>query len=192
MITDQRPADTCRSSEASSWEADRALAQRMAAGDREALADVYRAHGHDVHTALRRLVGDDAEDVAHEAFVRAFERAHQFQGGSSLGTWIHRIARNLAFSRLRRGRRIRPLAGGSRVTQPRATVQLPTIRVTLEKAINELSPKLRAVLVLHTLEGFTHADIAERLGITEAASRSRLHRARSSLARRLSMPWVEV
>ena len=83
---------------------ERELIARAKAGDRAAMGELYETHARRVYTVVRRLVGDDhlAEDLSHEAWVRAFEKLHLFRGESAFGTWVYRLATNVALNRLRR------------------------------------------------------------------------------------------
>lgn len=163
---------------------DLALAERMAAGDRAAFAEVYTAHRDAVFTAAYRLVGHAAADVTHDAFVQAFERAATYRGEAPLGGWIRRIAINLALKRLRRDRWLSRWT--DRWAAPRLARPTTADAIDLDRAIMALPATLRTPFVLHVVEGYPHAEIAERLGIGEAACRQRVHRARARLARALS------
>ena len=83
---------------------ERDLIARAKAGDRAAMGALYETHARRVYTVVRRLVGDDhlAEDLSQEAWVRAFEKLDLFRGESAFGTWIYRLATNVALNRLRR------------------------------------------------------------------------------------------
>ena len=83
---------------------ERALVDRAKAGDRIAMSHLYEAHARRVYAVVRRLAGDDdlAADLSQDAWVRAFERLHLYRGDAAFGTWIHRLATNVALNRLRR------------------------------------------------------------------------------------------
>lgn len=162
---------------------DRELAQRMADGDRTALAEVYGTHSDQVFTAVRRLVEDAAPDLTHDAFIQAFERAASYRGEGPLGAWIRRIAINLALKRIRRDRwlsRWRHSSTESRMARPTTADA-----IDLDRAISALPATLRTAFVLHVIEGYSHGEIARQLGIKEAACRKRVHRARVRLTEEL-------
>jgi RNA polymerase sigma-70 factor, ECF subfamily len=163
---------------------DAELSERMASGDMGALGEAYREHRDRIYTLVLRLVGDQAAaaDITHDAFLRAYDRASQFRGRASLGTWICRIATNLGLRYLRRERwRLLPL---TRSAEPFALPRGPVLIevLDLDRAIAALPEKLRVVFVLHAVEGHSHAEIAQLLRISEASCRQRLHRARVQLA----------
>jgi DNA-directed RNA polymerase specialized sigma24 family protein len=83
---------------------EQALVDRAKAGDRIAMSHLYEAHSRRVYAVVRRLAGDDdlAADLSQDAWVRAFERIHLYRGEAAFGTWIHRLATNVALNRLRR------------------------------------------------------------------------------------------
>ncbi|HEX8454086.1 MAG TPA: RNA polymerase sigma factor [Longimicrobium sp.] len=148
-----------------------------------ALATVYRAHHTRIFGTLYRLLGDAAAaaDVTHDAFVRAWESAAYFRGEAGLGTWITRIGINLALKQLRRERWMTGFQQDE-TAGPAAVRPVSLDALELDRAIRALPEALRSVLVLHAVEGYSHPEVAELLGISEAACRQRLHRARMRLA----------
>lgn len=165
---------------------DAGVALRLAAGDRSALDETYRRHRDRVFTCVYRLVADagTAADLTHDAFLRAFERSSQYRGEAGLGTWICRIATNLALRHLRRERWMLRF-GADRVWRAVPAEPTPAAAIDLDRALLRLPSSLRAALVLVALEGYSHADAAAALGISEAACRQRVHRARGALAAEL-------
>jgi len=139
---------------------------------------------------------EDAQEVAQEAFFRAYRKIRSFQGGSSFYTWIYRIAVNLSIDAQRRQKR-NPLefrasmdgvleAQNEVARDPFANVQDKELGERLSQAINELTPEHKAVIVLRTLEGMSYKDIGEILGCSEGTVMSRLHYARKKLQDKLS------
>lgn len=165
---------------------DAGVALRLAAGDRAALDETYRRHRDRVFTTVYRLVADagTAADLTHDAFLRAFERSAQYRGEAQLGTWICRIAANLALKHLRRERWMLRF-GAERLWRAVPAEPTPAVAIDLDRALLRLPASLRAALVLVALEGYSHADAAAALGISEAACRQRVHRARGVLAAEL-------
>jgi RNA polymerase sigma-70 factor (ECF subfamily) len=158
-------------------------------GDRRAMAALYEAHSGRVYSVVRRMVGDDhlAEDVSQDAWVRAFDKLHQFRGDSSFGTWMHRLAVNSALNRLRRqSKRPDVEAAAENRTGPPPTDETVLNQKVLGEALDQLSPGYRMVLVLHDVEGLTHDEIAKRTGVAVGTSKSQLHKARARMRSLLS------
>jgi RNA polymerase sigma-70 factor, ECF subfamily len=139
---------------------------------------------------------DDALEVAQETFFRAYRKINGFQGGSSFYTWIYRIAVNLAIDAQRRQKR-NPLdfretmdslleSQDETARDPFCDIQDKELRENLIKAINDLTPEHKAVIVLRTIEGLSYKDIGEILGCSEGTVMSRLHYARKKLQDKLS------
>jgi RNA polymerase sigma-70 factor, ECF subfamily len=168
-------------------ERDVGLARRMAAGDRSALGEAYAAWSHRVHTVVSRIAGCDAPDVTHDAFMQAFERAADFRGDGPLRAWIERIGVRLALRSLRRQHLLDRFTARFHVPVPAEPA--PAEAAELDRAIRALPETLRAVFVLHAVEGYPHDEVALLVGISEAASRQRLRRARSLLAARLQQDY---
>ena len=158
-------------------------------GDRSAMAALYTAHSGRVYSVVRRMVGDDhlAEDVSQDAWLRAFEKLHLFRGESSFGTWMHRLAVNSALNRLRRQSK-RPDVEAAAERRPGAPPTDETVlnQKLLGEALDRLSPGYRKVLVLHDVEGLTHDEIAEQMGVAVGTSKSQLHKARARMRDLLS------
>jgi RNA polymerase sigma-70 factor (ECF subfamily) len=139
---------------------------------------------------------DDAMEVAQETFFRAYRKIKMFEGGSSFYTWLYRIAINLAIDAQRRQKR-NPLdfretmdgileAQNEVARDPFSDVHDKELRGQLVKAINDLTPEHKAVIVLRTIEGLSYKDIGEILGCSEGTVMSRLHYARKKLQDKLS------
>ena len=160
------------------------LLRRARQGDNAAIATLYRQHAPRVYTLLRRLAGNDAEaeDWAQEAWVRAIRGLGSFRGESGFGTWLHRIAANCALSGRRRWHRKEsheaPLPEDVPGGAPRSRALL-TIR--LERALTRVPEGMRRVLVLHDVEGYTHEEIGEMLGIAPGTCKSQLFKARARM-----------
>jgi RNA polymerase sigma-70 factor (ECF subfamily) len=184
-------------------EEDRLLLERIRAGDRAACDDCVRQHSPGIYRLARRLVHNEAEaeDVVQETFLSAFKSIGRFDGRSELRTWLYRIAYNAAMMRLRRLRHEflpleeagspedgtpvpRQLYDWSRL--PEAELQKSELRAEMEKAIDELPEKLRAVFVMRELEGLSTEETAQALDIRLEAVKTRLHRARLWLRERLA------
>ena len=131
------------------------------------------------------MLGDrvQAEEVTQDVFVRVWEKLPQFRAESAFGTWLHRVAVNVVLSH----RKSAGIAGARTVNDESAIDAAPTRhapvgdRLDLEAAIAGLPAGARRVFVLHDVEGFTHEEIGEQLGITPGGSKAQLHRARMLL-----------
>lgn len=162
-------------------------------GDRAAFDELVRRTYGDVYTLAVRLTGndDDASDVVQEAYVRAYRALRRFRGDSSFSTWMYRIATNCAFTLRTRRNRHRTeelpadLVAHDPVVDPTLAAEASSLRAAVDRALLELPQRLRAVVVLRDVYDLSHREIAERLGISESATKVRLHRARRTLRRLL-------
>lgn len=161
-------------------------------GDRRAFERLYRLHCGRINALCWRLCGGDAalaEDLVQEAFIRAWNKLDLFRGESSFGTWLHRLAANVALSdrriRLRRVERERPMDESvERVAQGARDVTAG-LQGDLEQAIAELPERARTVLVLFDVEGYRHEEIADLTGMAVGSSKAQLHRARKLVRKKL-------
>lgn len=172
----------------SKQESDSELAARACSGDVAAFEQLYRRHEGRVHALCLRLSGDPtlAEDLLQESFVKAWQGLPGFRRESAFGTWLHRIATNVALSALRRRNSLREEVSSDLEVPATPEASGPALeQMDLERAIACLPPRARAVLVLHDMEGLQHAEIGECMGIAEGTSRTLLHQARKTLIGRL-------
>ena len=170
-------------------ETEASLLARAQAGDVAAFERLSSAYADRLFMLLLRLLGDraEAEDVAQEVMLRAWQGITRFRGQSSYFTWLYRIAVNEATRALET--RARLPAG---VTLGADELQLPApgtldpsrqaenseLRRALVRALADLPPPLRTALVLRDVEGLSTQEAAEIAGVGEAAFKSRLHQAR--------------
>lgn len=166
-----------------------------AAGDRGAFQRLYRLHAGRVHGAVYRLAGFDharAEDLTQEAFIRAWQKLPGFRHESAFGTWIYRLAINVALMDIR-ARSADPVSTVDDDHRPEQaeTPFCAAERQELEHAIGRLPPRARAVLVLHDIEGWRHEDIGSELGMAIGTSKAQLHRARGLLRKALTSAQEE-
>ena len=176
-------------------ERERELVARAQDGDRAAFAALVRAHQDEVYTLARRLVGDPhlAADVAQEALIRAWRALPNFRGDAKLSTWLYRITVNTAWTHKNRAARHRttPLDDFSEVADrldpnlPELAGETLELRGRLRQALDRLPDSQREVVVMKDVYGWSHAEIAEAMGISVTAAKVRLHRARARLARDL-------
>jgi RNA polymerase sigma-70 factor (ECF subfamily) len=167
---------------------DAADAVLAAQGDLRAFERLYRAHVGRVRALACRLMGaEDADDATQDVFVRAWQKLGTFRGESAFGTWLHRLGVRVILSRraVRSNRQARFAEGGEALDRATARRERPDLRVDFESAIDQLPSGAREVFVLYDVEGYTHEEIAEFLGIAVGTSKSQLHRARMSLRKHL-------
>ena len=170
------------------------LAELVAAargGSREAFDELVRVTSRDTYTLAFRLVGneEDARDVVQETYLRAWKGLKGFRGDAQFTTWLYRITANCANTHLSKRRRHRhdeltdaiPLIDRDPERDPQESVIASSLRDRLTVALDDLPPKLRAVVVLRDIYDLPHEAIADELGITETAAKVRLHRARRKL-----------
>ncbi len=160
-----------------------------AAGDRQAFQRLYELHVGRVYGALHRLAGYDharAEDLTQDAFIRAWQKLPGFRHESAFGTWLYRLAINVALMDIR-ARSADPVRviDHELLPDPGETPFCAAEREELEQAIGHLPPRARAVLVLHDIEGWRHEDIGHELGMAVGTSKAQLHRARRLLRKAL-------
>jgi RNA polymerase sigma-70 factor (ECF subfamily) len=167
---------------------DRSLAEAVQRdGDERAFGMLYDRHTPYLYRFALRLLGGDelaAQDVVHDAWVRAAERLDAFEWRSSLRTWLAGIVVNFARATRREDARVADLSEADTRTDA-AALEGTYDRVDLERAIAALPIGARHVFVLHDVEGWTHDAIATALGVNEGTSKSQLSRARALLRARL-------
>ncbi len=186
------------------------LVQRLKDKDPAAFEIFVRAHAGSMLAVARRIVRDEtiAEDCVQEALLSVYRNIEKFEGRSALGSWVHQITVNAALNQLKKqkGRKelsLDPLLpmfdDGSLRVEPRVQVdQTPEDIVGNEKLrkyvleqIESLPDPFRVVLILRDIEGFSTSEVADFLGDTVAAIKTRLHRARSALKKLLEPIWSE-
>jgi RNA polymerase sigma-70 factor (ECF subfamily) len=161
------------------------LVRRAQAGEVAAFAELYRENVGRIHALCLRLTGDRdlAEDATQETFVRAWQKLAGFRGDSALSTWLFRIAVNVVLTtrRARARQRLASFSSDEIAEQtPRATGH-PQLAVDLEAAIRALPAGARTALVLHDIEGYSHAEGAAMTGLAAGTLKAQLHRARRLL-----------
>jgi RNA polymerase sigma-70 factor, ECF subfamily len=166
------------------------LIERAIAGELRAFERLYRQHVGRVYALCLRLTRSvtAAEDCTQQTFIRAWSSLRQFETRSSFGTWLHRIAVNVVFDQRRKGAlKMASLSGPMHEHAVGHCVDTPVELREIESAILSLPEGARDVLVLSTLCGHSHAEVAQMLGIAEGTCKAQLHRARQLLRSRLGM-----
>jgi RNA polymerase sigma-70 factor (ECF subfamily) len=164
--------------------------KRAREGDRAAFEQLYRTYCGRIYGLCLRLTRDAgvAEDCTQETFISAWRNLARFEGRSALGTWLHRIAVNVALARGRRGHLevVPPPENDERPEPAAAIIDDDTPPIDVERAIAKLPEGARHVLVLYGIYGYTHEEAADMLGIAVGTCKAQLHRARRLLSERLS------
>ncbi len=184
------------------------LLDALRRGDRQAFAVAIDRCGDTIYHVAYRLLGnrEEAEDILQETFLQAFQHLKDFRGEARLCTWLYRIAYNLALMRLRRKEPEtisidQPILLENDEEVPRELFDwccLPEeellraeLRSVLDEAIRSLPMSLRVVFLLRDMEGLSTEEVAQILGISTDAVKTRLHRARLQLRERLSRYFAE-
>ncbi|MFN7118927.1 MAG: RNA polymerase sigma factor [Saprospiraceae bacterium] len=131
---------------------------------------------------------EDALDILHEGFIKVFNNIGKYQPGTSLASWIRRIMVNTAIDYYRKSirRRTEDLEHAYDLSSQEADAVSQCSEQEILEAVQQLSPAYRVVFNLYVIEGYSHKEIAESLGITESTSRSNLVKARLKLKEILS------
>lgn len=166
-------------------------------GDQDAFAQIVYAHQDAVYNLCYRMLGErtEAEDAAQEAFLRAYMNLQRYDPSRSFKTWLLSIASNYCIDRLRR-RRLQwlslddeptedSLALSSDEPEPEDVALIREHSKAVQTLLHELSPEYRAVVVLRYWYDYSYAEIADIMDTTESAIKSRLFRARQTLADRI-------
>ena len=169
-------------------------------GDRVSQAELFAAYGRAVFGLARRMLGraDLAEDVLQDTFLEVLKGLKDFRGEAPVGLWIRRIAVNKCLMHVRsHWHRYRlPLEGDEDSTQAEEWMKAgdapPEARLDLERALDDLPAEARAVVWLHDVEGYTHAEIGRLMGATPSFSKSQLARAYVRMRRWAGRPEEEV
>lgn len=183
---------------------DRALIHRLREGDEAAYETLIERYEHPVFNLLSRLLDDpaDAADASQEVFLKVFRNVGSFRGDSSLKTWIYRIAVNESHNQHRwfgrhRKQEVAIDRAGDDTESRRDWVADPgrspldiamehEQEALIERALGEINPNFRAVLVLREIEALNYDEIAEILSLSLGTVKSRILRGREALRQRLT------
>jgi RNA polymerase sigma-70 factor (ECF subfamily) len=175
------------------------LIARVVGGDRLAARELYDAHVDRVFRLAFRLTGEAelARELTQETFIRAFAQLGKFRGESALSTWLHRVTISVVSNAMRKVKRFRAretdLDEAGLVTIESRSAD-PDLRDKLYRAIDDLPEIYRTTFVMHDVEGYTHEEIANVLGVAEGTCKSRLSVARAQLREKLkpfAKEWME-
>src|SRR5262245_21557685 len=185
---------------------DQTLLTALRGRESTAAEALITAYGDRAYRLAVRITGNphDAEEAVQDAFLSVVRKIDTFRGDSAFGSWVYRIVSNAAYGKIRRRPRtfveISPdevlppfyedgrYAGkltdwSSSIDDPAVQMEL---RAVLSSAVSELPPHYRAVIVLYDVEGLSMAEVADALGITVSTGKTRAHRARLLLRKRLT------
>ena len=165
---------------------ERSLIARAVVGDRAAARQLYDTHAPRVHRLTYRFCGDSdlAADLTQDVFVLVFRELPKFRGESAFSTWIHRIAVTVSLNAMRKVKRLRERETDldeAQFHEEKSGDIDSDLRNRVQAAIDALPHGLRMALVMHTIEGYTHAEVAGALGIAEGTSKARVFEARAKL-----------
>lgn len=166
-------------------------------GDRRAFERLYRIHSARVYGLCLRMNrrADVAEDCVQQTFVRAWRNLAKFEGRSSFGTWLHRIAVNEVLSHAR-NHGTRSESDEEEVTQfdqavrEESHVDAADV-MDVERALQSLPEGARHAIVLQAIYGYSHEEVADMLGIAVGTCKAQVHRGRKLLRQLLGLPEVE-
>ncbi len=183
------------------------LVARLQAGDQAALEQAFKLYSGKLYNVARRILNDqsDAEEVLQDVFLTAFRKANSFQGNSQFSTWLYRLTVNAALGRIRRSKKakketeyaeflprfqddghhaVRPVVDWSDTLDEQYARN--ETQELLAKALEQLKPTDKTVIVLSDLEGLSDKEISDATGLTVSAVKTRLHRARLFLRGKLA------
>ena len=180
---------------------DETLIDQCLSGRREAFGLLVERYQHRLYHGLLHVLGsaEDAQDVAQEAFVNAFEKLASFRGQSAFYSWLFRIALNAAVSAKRKTRRMSASVEARREAsglepaddnpsnEPSFAMDVADRQRLVRKALSELCDEFRTALVLKEMDGMSYEEIAAVVDVPLGTVRSRIHRARIELRAKLSM-----
>ncbi len=180
---------------------DQTLIDQCLAGRREAFGQLVERYQHRLYHGLLHALGsaEDAQDIAQEAFVHAFEKLASFKGEAAFYSWLFRIALNASVSARRKTRRMSASVETRRdesgleptdenpASEPSYAMDVSDRQRLVRQALAELSDEFRTALVLKEMDGMSYEEIAEVIEVPLGTVRSRIHRARLELRAKLSM-----
>ena len=166
---------------------DSVLIRRFLRGDERAFRTLYDRHTPRLKMTLQRLLGprrQDVDDVVQDTWLAGCRGLQGFRGDAKFSTWLTSIGVRTTLNHLRRPRAEVEIELIGELALPSGAA--PGTSVDLERALETLSDQQRMVVVLHDVEGFTHEEIGNQLGMAAGTSKATLSRAREMLRRVLS------
>ena len=176
-----------------------AIIQRVLAGEAEAFETLVLANQRKVYHLCLRMTGnqEDAEDLAQEAFLKAFQNLESFKGESGFGPWLYRLASNVCIDHLRREKRREKSTltylddAGVAVEielpaerfSPAVALDKRQVQERVQQGLDALTSEHRSILVLRELSGLSYDEIGSALGLSAGTVKSRISRARLALTK---------
>ncbi|ASK61570.1 RNA polymerase sigma factor SigW [Virgibacillus phasianinus] len=170
-------------------------------GDQSAFEDVVTFYQHKIYQHCYRMLGNahEAEDIAQEAFIRAYTNIDSYDINRKFSTWLYRIATNLTIDRIRKRKpdyyldaEVKGTDGLNMYSQlesdtilPEAEVENLELKSYIHHEISELPPKYRSIIILRYLEEFSLQEISDILDIPLGTVKTRIHRGREALRKKL-------
>ena len=163
------------------------LARLCARGDEDARKELYTRYAAYIYALCIRYVGDreEARDVMHDAVIKIFDTVGKYRPTGSLKAWCGRVTVNMVIDRLRKVRKFETVSiemAQEKVPEPQPEEMLKIPKAELLKMVAGLPQTKRLIFNLYCIEGYSHKDIAQMLGIKEKTSSSLLFKARVQLA----------
>jgi len=184
-----------------------AVIERLKSGDQGALETIFNLYSVKLYNIALRILGEpaDTEEIIQDVFWTVYRKAKSFQGNSQFSTWLYRLTVNAALGKIRRRKNnkeveyeeylpkfqtdghhsVRPVVDWSDNLDEQYSKH--ELQEVLGKALNELKPLDKSVVVLSDLEGLSDKEIAVSLGLSVSAVKTRLHRARLFLRGKLAV-----
>ena len=176
-------------------EEEKIAVERVKSGDSAAFETLVIVAQNDVYAVAFKMLGnaEDALDASQDAFIKAYTGISKFRGDAKFSVWMYRITYNICLDKLRRTKR-RPVLPLER-EEDEPELQIPDsspspeerlisreTALLVQRGLDTLSPKLRSVLILREVSGLSYTEISAVTGINEGTVKSRINRARASLA----------
>ena len=168
---------------------DIALVRRSQSGDREAFSELVRRHQHLVYNLSYRFMRNavQAEDMAQEAFLKAFRLLHGFRGDCSFTTWMYRVTSSVCLTELnrrkRRGEVEMPLATGDNLATTEYSPEDADLKEQIRRCVSYLSDRYATIITLYYLNGSSYAEIAQVMDVPLGTLKTWMFRARKQLRR---------
>lgn len=166
-------------------DSDVALVQRTRAGEVEAFSELVRRHERIVYNLAYRFMRDNAlaEDMAQEAFIKAYRLLHGFRGDCSFSTWLYRVTCSVCLTELNRRKRrgeveLTPAHAGGAATEPEPTSDIPEL---VRRCVTKLPEHYATIVSLYYLQEVPYEDIAAAMKIPMGTLKTWMHRARLQL-----------
>jgi RNA polymerase sigma-70 factor (ECF subfamily) len=179
-------------------EQEKLIIEQVALGETDAFEELLLANQKNVYNLALKMTGNqtDAEDITQEAFFKAFRLLSSFRGDSRFSVWLYRITHNLCIDFLRKKKKtptvplLKSDADGEEVVAdipdegetPESSAIRRELSETINKSIDELETLQREIIIMREITGMSYSDISKTLNISEGTVKSRLSRARKTLA----------